>query len=175
MASTRDPMASRVAFFYEHAGYGYDPARETAEQGRQRCAEELARAEELAASRGWYVDTQTDWDVPDDDADSRGLVERGEMVNLLVTLRDEDGQMLACLGAVTVPSDDDPYIRVCGAELASDVLSTHQECRARTTCGGCGHAWCGVCDPAPSALCHWCNGRGWSDAELAAEELADNA
>jgi hypothetical protein len=29
-----------------------------------------------------------------------------------------------------------------------------------TTCGKCGHVWCDRCDPAPSAMCHKCNGRG---------------
>lgn len=27
------------------------------------------------------------------------------------------------------------------------------------------HVWCEKCDPAPSALCHWCHGRGYSDAK----------
>jgi hypothetical protein len=29
-----------------------------------------------------------------------------------------------------------------------------------TTCGKCGHVWCDRCDPAPSAMCHKCNGAG---------------
>lgn len=36
----------------------------------------------------------------------------------------------------------------------------------RALCNGCGHAWCERCDPTPSALCHWCHGRGHSTAEL---------
>lgn len=36
----------------------------------------------------------------------------------------------------------------------------------KVTCGNCGNSWCGKCDPAPSALCHWCNGRGHSTAPL---------
>lgn len=34
------------------------------------------------------------------------------------------------------------------------------------TCGECGRSWCERCDPAPSALCHWCNGRGHSIAPM---------
>lgn len=34
------------------------------------------------------------------------------------------------------------------------------------TCGICGRSWCEQCDPAPSALCHWCHGRGYSTAPV---------
>lgn len=34
------------------------------------------------------------------------------------------------------------------------------------TCGNCDRKWCGACDPAPAALCHFCHGRGSSPAEL---------
>ena len=42
------------------------------------------------------------------------------------------------------------------------------DCRPRDVvmCGGCGRSWCDRCDPAPSALCHWCNGRGYSTAAI---------
>lgn len=40
-------------------------------------------------------------------------------------------------------------------------LCDHTE-RAIVTCGGCGRQWCESCDPAPSALCHYCHGRGFS-------------
>lgn len=36
----------------------------------------------------------------------------------------------------------------------------------RVTCGDCERSWCEACDPAPSALCHFCEGIGTSDAEL---------
>jgi len=38
------------------------------------------------------------------------------------------------------------------------------------TCGGCGRRWCEGCDPAPSALCHYCHGRGYSEAPRGAAE-----
>lgn len=37
----------------------------------------------------------------------------------------------------------------------------------RVTCGACNRSWCERCDPAPGALCHWCHGRGSSQAQLA--------
>jgi hypothetical protein len=36
----------------------------------------------------------------------------------------------------------------------------------RADCGRCGAAWCDRCDPTPSALCHYCHGRGHSTAEI---------
>lgn len=37
--------------------------------------------------------------------------------------------------------------------------------REIATCGNCERSWCDACDPTPSALCHWCHGRGHSTAE----------
>jgi hypothetical protein len=42
----------------------------------------------------------------------------------------------------------------------------------RVTCGDCGREWCERCDPCPSALCHWCHGRGYSLAPLELEALS---
>jgi len=39
---------------------------------------------------------------------------------------------------------------------------------AEVTCGQCGRSWCERCDPAPSAMCHWCNGYGHSEAPIRA-------
>jgi hypothetical protein len=36
----------------------------------------------------------------------------------------------------------------------------------KVSCPGCGLEWCERCDPAPSALCHTCHGRGYSDAPM---------
>jgi len=43
-------------------------------------------------------------------------------------------------------------------------IHDHEE--HRVTCGNCNHSWCESCDPAPSAMCHWCNGMGESFASL---------
>lgn len=55
-------------FFYEHAGYSYDPLTETPEQGRQRGATVLAQAERESRDAGdsyeWRIDTDSssaDW------------------------------------------------------------------------------------------------------------------
>lgn len=165
----------REIFFYDHAGYSYASGADEAEQERARenNARELAEAEETATRRGWYVATQYDHDNcadPDDDETAAKLA-GGELERLVVILCNEDGRWMETLGSVIVNSDNDPYVRVVAAELARELINSHRECggrnaRGRVTCGGCGRAWCGECDPAPSALCHWCHGRGWSEAEM---------
>ena len=47
-----------VDFFYEHAGYSYDPKCETQNQGRRRCARGLAKAEAKASKLGFTFE----WD-----------------------------------------------------------------------------------------------------------------
>ena len=45
-------------------------------------------------------------------------------------------------------------------------LNGHDGEAHKVTCGNCDRSWCEYCDPAPSALCHWCHGRGHSDAVI---------
>ena len=44
--------------------------------------------------------------------------------------------------------------------------TNHDHSDHKVTCGNCGESWCERCDPAPSAQCHWCNGRGYSHMPL---------
>jgi len=59
---------------------------------------------------------------------------------------------------------------VISDDLAFDDFS-EQECKCgdnpqRVTCGKCHQEWCEKCDPAPSAMCHWCNGNGGPETPL---------
>lgn len=61
-------MNEAQQFFYENAGYSYDPATQTPEHGRADCAAKLAAAEAEASSRGyWFIwdtdsnNTSADW------------------------------------------------------------------------------------------------------------------
>ena len=36
----------------------------------------------------------------------------------------------------------------------------------KATCGICNRSWCDYCDPAPSALCPYCHGVGYSTAPI---------
>ncbi len=73
--------------------------------------------------------------------------------------------------------DDGPaflrmYARACEREdanpLVVDVSPPWHACESpvAVTCGSCHASWCERCDPAPSALCHTCHGRGHSTAPL---------
>jgi hypothetical protein len=54
------------------------------------------------------------------------------------------------------------------AEINRRGRHLHGETTAQdeVTCGICGRSWCEACDGAPSALCHWCHGRGHSTAPI---------
>ncbi len=56
-----------------------------------------------------------------------------------------------------------------GVETVDDEIDRefkHRSHDAKVTCANCGNSWCEECDPAPSALCHTCHGRGYSIAPL---------
>lgn len=103
-------------FFYLHAGYSYDPKTETAEEGRVRCARDLAAAE-TRLKDGPYFTTVEDDDLPwDGDEPYDGPI-------YVVTLYryaayHGDDEIIGSLGGVDCESVDDPYIRVVAAELA---------------------------------------------------------
>lgn len=120
-------LSKREQFFYDHAGWSHDPATETSEEGRVRCARELAWAEREMDDRGWRAIVREDPDVMEDDAGSVELVESGEMVNLEVILLSDDHEpcahnVLGSLCSIVVASPADPYIRVVTAELAAEAL-----------------------------------------------------
>lgn len=121
MPKTRKPkLAEAERFFYKHAGYSYDPATETQEEGRVRCAKELAKAEAwLTAQPGfeveWMEDTDydpKDYDVPMPATGWGCIVKVGEKRESLWGITfDGDGH----------PSGN-PYARVVVAELASELM-----------------------------------------------------
>lgn len=53
--TTTNKLTTDEQFFYDHAGYGYNPATETAEQGRENTARGLARAELYAREHDWQL------------------------------------------------------------------------------------------------------------------------
>lgn len=137
------PVSEGEAFFFEHAGWGYHPDRETPEEGRMRGARTLRAAEVYAQREGWHVDWEEDPDpITDDD------VERDEDYSQYVAvLYDSEGNVLGSLGSIDLGSDTcmgydarphhfeggpitgeplrkvyDPYVRVVEAELASEAL-----------------------------------------------------
>lgn len=130
-------MARQTAYqlFLKHAGYSYDPTKETPIQGRRRCARALARAEAWAEREGlqyvWQDDpdtTEDDFDFPEDKAHVR---EYGAVGCVLYRPCPEHGtdckhaKHLASLWGITESLDNrkrDAYRRVVQAELALEAM-----------------------------------------------------
>jgi hypothetical protein len=123
----------------DHAGFSYDPTRETPDHGQVRCAVALARAE-MALKRSparveWEVDhdADTSWLDQTDDEMGEGFEafaterkrehERGDVVMMGAILYAADGNVLTSLWGIELSGDweRDPYRRVIEAELAHEV------------------------------------------------------
>lgn len=106
-----------LRFFLDHAGYSWDPTRETEFQGRWRAARALADAEARLRAGPYYVDVTPD-DLPwDGDEPYEGPL---WIVSLWQGVGPWERVHLGSLGGVATPTDDDPYIRVVAAELADE-------------------------------------------------------
>ena len=121
--STNTYRETAVSFFFEHAGWSYDPATETPEQGRRRCAERLADSEAWASAMGvrfnWHEDFQIDH-AAEFDCYADGGPETCECV--LATLDGECVGSLSCIDDAT-----DEYRRVVEAEVASEARAERED------------------------------------------------
>lgn len=105
-------------FFYDNAGYSYDPATETQEEGHIKCAIALAKAEEQAAEEGfsfrWELDPYIDSSDFNDDGPPYALWE--------CIAYNPQGIVIVVLGAVDFGKEvapwESPYRRVIEAELS---------------------------------------------------------
>lgn len=113
-------MTKDEQFFYDHAGFSYDPATETAEQGHQRTARNLAGAERWARANGYelVVEDEPNYASAADEQVER--IEAGESVYVGARLVSAEGTTVAALGGIEVEGYDDPYLRAVGAELADE-------------------------------------------------------
>ncbi len=119
-------MTQTEQFFYDHAGWSYNPNTETQEQGRERGSKELARAEQYGKDHDWTVA----WEYEPDGGDSSFVQNWSEEEQaewnasehecLYACLRDADGVMRASLGGIFDPSQE--YRRAVEAELALEAL-----------------------------------------------------
>lgn len=110
-----------VRFFLEHAGWGYDPATETPEDGRHRGAVALAKAEAWLVERpGFTVKWEQDRDYDPKDYDC------GDMPDVGWSCFVSDGLETESLHGITFDGDGEPwgnpYARVVVAELALDLM-----------------------------------------------------
>lgn len=131
-AKTRKPTKRNLSpvelFFYQNAGYSYDPKTETAEQGRIRCAQSLARAEAEASERGWSFEWP--WDESgcsgcDCGSNDCPCSSGSEHETLGCVLKDENGKTLESLWGICGATPT--YSRVVEAELAAEALARVEE------------------------------------------------
>ena len=127
-ARAKRTLSPAEVFFYENAGYSHDPKTETAEQGRIRCAKDLAKAEAEAERLEWSYEWPWDdsgcsgCDCGSDECDcSAGRSHE----TLGCVLKDADGNVLESLWGICNPSRS--YARVVEAELASEALARIQQ------------------------------------------------
>ncbi len=104
-------------FFLKSAGYSVAQG-ETQQQGRQRTARELARAEKWASDNGVTFDWVADEDADPNDWDGEGPI--GEVAEGCIA-RCASGGTLASLWGIW--DADTAYRRVVQAELASEAMS----------------------------------------------------
>lgn len=111
-------MEPNVQFFYDNAGYSYNPATGTEEMGRIHCANRLAQAE----IDGRHFGLTFEW-VPDNDADPMDWDGDGPMGDEAYgcVVRDPEGNIRASLWAIFDPTPQ--YRRVVEAELAMQALA----------------------------------------------------
>lgn len=116
-------LTAAERFFWREAGYSYTPGKETPEQGRERCARNLAAAEGIAREAGYTFDWETDSIDSSDWSD-----ERPAWPQYVCLMRDAYGNAVQSLGGVGFGKDASgpygDYRRVVEAELAD------QECSA---------------------------------------------
>jgi len=109
-------MTKIEQFFYDHAGFSWNPATETQEQGRERYAKALAAAEHLALEENWHYDW--DWDNYDCGHAKGECSGRPEYCQLWDA---ERASLLASLSGIC--DADDNYRRVVQAELAVEAMT----------------------------------------------------
>ena len=115
-------MQTRYAFFLKWAGYSYDPAKETKQQGRARCAKSLAAAESAARDAGLHFEWSIDRDTDSSDFDDS----RKPWALWQCVMLNADGQSVGALGGIDFGRDGtpwgDPYREVVEAELAQEIV-----------------------------------------------------
>ena len=122
-------MNSNIKFFYDYAGHSHDPKTETTEEGRLRCATELALAERWAKQNGihhqWWIDADytvgKDDDLHPEECSSPYLCIAGHMDSPFDPV-DPEASLGGILFAKGKDYANDPYGRIVEAELSMEIM-----------------------------------------------------
>lgn len=111
-------MTDAQMFFYNNAGYSYDMATETPDDGRLRAARLLADAESRLKAGPYFVSIEPDDEPWDGDVPYDGPI----WLVTLWSVEDESRPVLLdSIGSVACEQGDD-YLRVIAAELALESI-----------------------------------------------------
>ncbi len=119
-------MTTSEQFFFSQAGYSYDAKVETPEQGKLRCAIQLAQAEVWAAAHGVTFKWMPDEDADPTDWDGEGPI--GESAEGCVA-KCASGGVLESLWGIWDASEE--YRRVVQAELALEAMGRTSVCSCK--------------------------------------------
>jgi hypothetical protein len=122
-AKARKQLTPDQFFFYQNAGYSYDPEKETAERGRIRCAVELAEAEQYARNLGWEF--EWDWDECPDLSWMTDEEREQDHEVLCCRIPDPENSRYSLASLCGITDPDSNYRRVVEAELASEALAEY--------------------------------------------------
>ena len=120
-AKARKQLTENEFFFYQNAGYSYDPKIQTEDQGHIESAKRYAKTEQSILERGltfeWYDDPDgcIGCDCGSSDCD---CASKRRHTCLVCVARDTEDQVVASLGSICEPSRE--YRRVIQAELAME-------------------------------------------------------
>lgn len=118
-------MTKQEQFFYDYAGYSFDPKTETAEQSHERCAKGLATAENYANANNWIAEWHDDWTLDHQQEFGDNYKDGGPNTCEYCVLKDYSANELQApvLAALTCIDDATPqYRRVVEAELALEAM-----------------------------------------------------
>jgi len=110
-------MTKAQQFFYDNAGFSYNPCEETVTEGKLRVACNLAEAEEYAKAQGWTAEWHDDGDADPNDWDGIGPMGEQAFGCVLFNAKGED---IESLWAIWDPTPT--YRRVVAAELTLEAM-----------------------------------------------------
>lgn len=118
-------------FFYDNAGYSYDPKTETVEEGKIKCAKAMAQAEMFAREHNWSFSWELEQESPvsvfgkacpknakcvDDRCRYAHYDPESDFYCCLIWDNSDTPEVIGSLGMIEEP--DPEYRRVVEAELA---------------------------------------------------------
>lgn len=118
---TVETRTAAIQFFYENAGYSYNPLTQTEEEGRIECARNLADSEAHAQDMEYTFTWEEDDEITSADWDD----ESEEYPTWVCTMYAKNGYILSTMGGIDLGVEGyqktNPYTRVVEAELVSMV------------------------------------------------------